>query len=196
MNRRKFIKSGALFVPVAFGIFVPKLSAQLARNPGFYGTNRVAASGGGAWTDCITPGSTDTDGFSVATEWQWMDIALGAGTYTKARIYLSAVGGGNNIKMALHAPGAGGALLANGTATSGSAGAYTEITFGTPYAGSAATYHIGWEADGANLTYRYLNGAGSWHSDAATAYAAAPPSPLSTPVFDLSRNYAVGVFVT
>ena len=55
MNRRKFIKSGALFVPATFGIFVPRVRAQVYlenRRNAF----RTVPGGGG----CATARDTDT----------------------------------------------------------------------------------------------------------------------------------------
>src|SRR5690349_4634660 len=52
MNRRTFIKRGALFVPPAFGIFVPKLiRAQplTLRDPAFVNTLNPPASSGPAY---------------------------------------------------------------------------------------------------------------------------------------------------
>jgi len=74
MNRRNFIKSGALFVP-AFGIFVPKLIRAQAFSPSDVAfTRKIEAAAGGS---CPADGSPSESN----------DTTAGSNTYGAGRLY-------------------------------------------------------------------------------------------------------------
>lgn len=160
----------------------------------------VAASGPNAWYDVETQANTDTDasGTVDALEWAVVTVAQG-GSATKARIYLRDNSGGSTIKMGIYAAG-GGSVLASGTATIADGtccdNAYLEVTFGTPVTVTATTYLIAWIGTTGvdQLNFRYKASSGNWKSKLSYGYSSFPGT-LPSPDFNLSRGYAVSLFV-
>lgn len=187
-------------------IFVPKLTR--AQNP--FADVTIAqplemASGGSGpdvWYDVEEPG--DTDSASVGTvdalEWSAVTVTTG-GSATKARIYLGDnVGSPSvNLKMGIYAAGGGSVLASGSVSNAGQLGdnTYQEVTFDTPVSVSSSTqYLIAWIAstNADNLGYRYLAGAGNWKAKLSFGYGNFPGN-LPAPDFDLSRAYAVSLYV-
>lgn len=195
MNRRNFIKKAgsSLFVPAIFGIYVPSVKAA-SRRALLEAKVLSAAGGPNTWYDSEIQANTDTSASSSTDSLEWVPVVVAqAGSATKARIYLKDNSATQGLKMGVYA-NAGGAVLASGSVSASVDDAYTEVTFGTPVAVSAATYLVAWIVDGGGLEFRYKASSGNWKAKLGFGYSSFPGN-LPSPDFDLSRGYAAGLFV-
>lgn len=199
MKRRKFIKSGAIWIP---SIFVPKLiraqdlrSAQMKYQA--WVKAHQASSGPNTWYDIDVLGNGNSDQFSnggaASIDW-WENVTVSqSGTATQLRVYIHQPVNGAGVKLAIY-NSAGTTLLGSGTgASTGSAG-YVTITM-TSFSIASGTYIIACVSNNSSIGFYYNSGgAGSIFNGVGT-YAAFPPASLPTGVGPFSRNMIAGVFV-
>lgn len=203
MNRRKFIKQAGLFVPVTFGVFVPKLlRAQVPIDDleiqAWLKAHQGAASGPNTWydiQDCTAnPNNSTTTNLD---EEIWATVTVGqAGTAIKLRMRVIQAGTASAFKMALY--NNSGARIADGGIQLISATGITEFPLVASVGVSATTYQIyGVSGDAVNTqsvgvqtTLGTLN-----FKTTSGAYAAAPPANLATGQSTIAWNVCFGLFV-
>ncbi len=199
MNRRKFLKRGALFLPASFCFpAIVKAQSRFSGSMSFRGAASAqgtpAGGGGGGpntWYDISS--TSDTNEAGDATTFDSEDIVFAqAGTATKARIYIRGFSTNTGVKMALY--NNSNTKVAQGTGTATGTG-YLEITFDSSVAVSAATYKLAVQGNGVGISLGYLATTGSTYHYHALAYASFPEDPLTTGTLFGTRTLRMGVFV-
>lgn len=185
-SRRKFIKTGLIFVPAFTGIVVPSFADAVRRRALL--KQRVVAAGGGpdSWYDTfsISGGSGWATVGAFFMEYKTGLVVSSGGTATKLRIRMRGGLSDETAKLAIYDNG--GTL--KGTCTTptiaaSSADTTYEIDLDSSFAISAADYTLAISASGSLEVRINADGAGNY---ATQSYAGFPPGslPASEGAFD------------
>lgn len=199
MNRRNFIKRGALFVPA---IFIPKIirAVPTFANPVFF-RGKVAPSGGGStpqWFNSLDPATTDASQSQSDSSFVFStQITLSnGGSATKFRIKFGTIDfDATPIKIALY-DSAGSTLFGSVTSAINIADSNTLKEFSvTSISVTATTYMLAADVSSSSSNYATKSGTTGTAVYDHPGYASFPQSTLVTP-FASVATIAMGIFVS
>ena len=200
MNRRKFIWTGAIFVPAARA-----LSQASLRSPAFVGgINKPAAVSSSFILGLDSVGSA-SDTWGADTSIYYRATASASGTLSKAYVYSGSTAAGV-VKVAVYGPETGGSPLNSplvgvtaAITYGGSAGWYPssgETITGSITSGDAYYIVIMISSSSPTITEKHNAGGLSTYYKASSGWFASPPATLSAATGTIGNASPVSVYIS